>query len=39
MVLARLEVSIHLAAEARAAVEATRQERERDLLGVRAQPP
>ncbi len=37
MVLARLEVSIHLAAEARAAVEATRQERERDLLGVRAQ--
>ena len=36
MVLARLEVSIHLAAEARAAVEETRQERERDLLGTRA---
>ncbi|GAW48640.1 MULTISPECIES: chromosome segregation protein SMC [unclassified Nocardioides] len=35
-VLARLEVSIHLAAEARTAVERARSGRERDLLDVRA---
>ncbi|MGC4109127.1 MAG: chromosome segregation protein SMC [Nocardioides sp.] len=36
VVLAGLEVSIHRAAEARAAVEASRGEREQELLGVRA---
>ena len=36
-VLTRLEVSIHLATEARTAVEQARQGRERDLLAVRAQ--
>ncbi len=36
LVLAKLELSIHLAAEGRAAVEAARAERERDLLNVRA---
>ncbi|HEY3531030.1 MAG TPA: chromosome segregation protein SMC [Nocardioides sp.] len=36
VVLAALEVSIHQAAEARAAVEAARGERERELLAVRA---
>jgi chromosome segregation protein len=36
LVLAKLELSIHLAAEGRAAVEAARAERERDLLDVRA---
>ncbi len=35
-VLTRLEVSIHLAAEARTAVERAREGRERDLLAVRA---
>jgi len=35
-VLAKLEVSIHRAAEARAAVEASRAEREQELLAVRA---
>jgi len=35
-VLARLEVSIHRAAEQRAAVEATRAEREQELLAVRS---
>jgi chromosome segregation protein len=35
-VLSKLELSIHLAAEARAAVEASRADRERDLLAVRA---
>jgi chromosome segregation protein len=35
-VLARLEVSIHRAGEARAEVEAARAEREQELLGVRA---
>jgi chromosome segregation protein len=34
--LTKLEVSIHRAAEARAAVEASRSERERELLAVRA---
>ena len=37
-VLGRLEVSVHRAAEARAAVEQARQGREQELLGVRAQP-
>ena len=36
VVLAKLELSIHRAAEARAAVEASRGEREQDLLSVRA---
>ncbi len=36
MVLAKLEVSIHRAAEERVAVEATRADRERELLAVRA---
>jgi chromosome segregation protein len=36
IVLARLEVSIHRAAEARSAVEASRGEREQQLLGLRA---
>ncbi len=36
VVLAKLEVSIHRAAEERSAVEATRADRERDLLAVRA---
>jgi chromosome segregation protein len=36
LVLAKLEVSIHRAAEARAAVEASRSEREQQLLGVRS---
>ncbi len=36
VVLAKLEVSIHRAAEQRAAVESSRTEREGDLLGVRA---
>jgi chromosome segregation protein len=36
MVLARLEVSIHRAAEQRAAVEATRADREQELLAVRS---
>jgi chromosome segregation protein len=36
VVLAKLELSIHLAAEARAAVEASRSDREEELLTVRA---
>jgi chromosome segregation protein len=36
VVLAKLELSIHLAAEARAAVEASRSDREQELLTVRA---
>ncbi len=36
IVLQRLEVSLHLAAEARTAVEASRNEREQQLLGARA---
>ncbi len=36
VVLARLEVSVHRAAEERAAVEASRQEREQELLTVRS---
>jgi chromosome segregation protein len=36
VVLSKLELSIHLAAEARASVEASRADRERDLLAVRA---
>jgi chromosome segregation protein len=36
VVLAKLEISIHRAAEARAAVEAARSEREQELLSVRA---
>jgi len=36
VVLSRLEVSVHLAAKARSAVEEARQEREQELLAVRA---